>query len=376
MNSVRFRPLLWIPLWAILVTFPCLAAEELTDSEEEERPVVADTGGKFEVLDSVFDFGVLREGDVETVSHVFKFKNSGSGKLLITKIEPSCACTKSVASATDLAPGQEATLTADMTLEGKIGDSSATILVVTNDPSHPLEFFTFKGTVLVPWRVVPAQLDLGDIGKGETKEGVLQVQSQYFEGEPHRRITSLRSDHPAVQAATQESEVTTVEAAKKYFDVKRPVRVRVDAGGGVGKLSAKLFISTDDPRGVTQVVEVRWNVEGDLALSTKRVIVRKSGDKSVPTNLSLKSRSGTSFEVLSIESKSRGGVAGDLVITPLDSNSPAEKVFRIEVSDQVKPGRPNLGEITIVTNHPEQPELTLPYTASYFAPRAGAKTSK
>jgi hypothetical protein len=57
------------------------------------------------------------------------------------------------------------------------------------------------------------------------------------------------------------------------------------------------------------------------------------------------------------------------VFTPLNANSPTKKTYKIELSESVKPGKPNLGEIVITTNHPEQKEISVPYTASSIAPR-------
>ena len=366
----RFHPA-WTPPIAFLTAAlfsPCLAGADNRGEDVDSVPV-ADTGGTFEVLDAEFDYGVLRADDVETVTHTFRFRNSGGGNLLITEIIPSCECATSIVSASDLAPGQSATLTAAMNLHGKTGVSGASIEVRSNDPENPARTFVITGTVLNLWRVVPTQLDMGDLGKGESKERILKVLSEYFEGETPHRITGVRSDDPAVQGAIGAVRTPEAEPGQKFFVVERPVNVRVTAGEQVGPQSARLYLSTDDPRGVTQVVEVKWIVEGDLKVSAKRVIVLKRGDTTRPINIAVESRSGMPFEILSIVSVARTGNRKDLVFTPLNANSPTKKTYKIELSESVKPGKPNLGEIVITTNHPEQKEISVPYTASSIAPR-------
>jgi len=79
--------------------------------------------------------------------------------------------------------------------------------------------------------------------------------------------------------------------------------------------------------------------------------------------------------VLSIETKSKRGDSNALVFTPLKSNSSTEKTYRIDLSDKVQAGKPNLGDIVITTNHPEQKTLTVPYTASVIAARPRVNTS-
>lgn len=358
----------------VLFLFACWRlpsfAAAATLEEASDRPQVPDTGGTFAVDRPEFDFGVLRSDDVDSVTHTFTFKNTGSGPLSIVRINASCECTSSILSASDFASGEEGTLTAAIDLHGKMGVSSASIEVLSNDPDNPAQTFVIKGTVLNLWRVVPTQLDMGDIGKGETQERTLKVFSEYFEGETPHNITGTSADDPAVRAEAGEVTRAEAESGQKYFIVERPVRVQVTAGHETGPHSAWLSISTDDPRGVTQLVEVKWNVEGDLALSTKRVIVLKRGETTKPVNLTVNSRSGKPFEVLSIEAVPKTGNQKDLVFTPLPSNSATKKTFRVDLSESVKPGKPNLGEIVIATDDPEQKEIRVPYTASYIAPRS------
>jgi len=219
--------LLWAP-----VAFPCLAADQDPAASREPSAPAKDTSPKLQVEDPVYDFGVIRAGEVDTVTHIFKFKNVGTGNLLITKIKPSCGCTSAVASATDIAPGGEATLSAALKPKGKFGETSVTVRVDSNDPTNPSQIFRIKGTVLSPWRVIPMLLDLGDIGKGESKEKIARVTSQYFKSDTVHKITALRSANPAVVATTQEFKLPpSSQPGRKYIDVRRPVNVRVTGGG-------------------------------------------------------------------------------------------------------------------------------------------------
>lgn len=375
MNPNFPKTVLFALLLAALTSFPGWAAD-IVPGEDEAPAVVADTGAKIEVTEPEFNFGVLRANEVEMVSHTFTFKNVGTGNLLITKVKPSCGCTSAIASATDIAPGEEATLSAAMKPKGKFGDTSVTVRVETNDPANSHKVFTIKGTVLSPWRVIPALLDMGDLGKGESQERLVRIMSQYFPGDPEYKITAVRSDNPAVEASTREYELPPGDPGRSFIDVRRPVNVRVTGGEKTGPMTARVLVSTDDPKDSTHIINVRWRVEGDLALSTKRVIVLKRGDKSRPVNFSLKSRSGVPFEVLSIEAKSKGGDADPLVFTPLESNTPTEKNYQVDLSENVQAGKPNLGDIVITTSHPEQKSLTVPYTASVIEGRPRVNTSE
>jgi len=328
------------------------------------------SGAVIEVIDREYDFGVIRAGDVALVTHTFRFKNIGTEDLVLNKIAPSCGCTSAIASATRIAPGAEGTLTASMKPKGKFGNQTVTVRVETNDPAHSREVFKITGTILSPWRVLPTLLDFREIGRGETSSKIVRVLSQYFEGDSRYRITGLSFSNDAVTAATDDfKSPADPSPSKNYVELSRPIKVKVTAGDQVGQQSAKMFIHTDDPKSATLTVNVRWKVEGDLAVSARRIIVRKYGGRVIETPLTLSSRSGQEFEILSVEVKERSGAEDIINIEAMADSTPTKKIYKVTVTDTAPAGRPFVGEVIFTTNHPEKTIVKVPFTATVVEAR-------
>jgi hypothetical protein len=80
--------------------------------------------------EEVFDFGRITEG--ETVSHEFKFKNTGMYNLLITGASGSCGCTVPEWPKEPVKPGEQGTINVVFRSEGKKGHQDKVVTVVTN----------------------------------------------------------------------------------------------------------------------------------------------------------------------------------------------------------------------------------------------------
>jgi hypothetical protein len=76
------------------------------------------------------DFGRLIQG--EQVVHVFKFSNTGSADLLISKVSASCGCTASKYTKEPVKPGQEGKVEVTFDSNGQRGIQNKTISVLTN----------------------------------------------------------------------------------------------------------------------------------------------------------------------------------------------------------------------------------------------------
>lgn len=76
------------------------------------------------------DFGRLIQG--EQVVHIFKFSNTGSADLLISKVSASCGCTASKYTKEPVKPGQEGKVEVTFDSNGQRGIQNKTITVLTN----------------------------------------------------------------------------------------------------------------------------------------------------------------------------------------------------------------------------------------------------
>lgn len=100
---------------------------------------------KFDDLN--YDFGEVKKG--ENLEHVFKFTNSGKGKLVITSVQPSCGCTGVVMDEKkEYESGEEGEIKITFNTQGRLGVNTKTVSVNTNDPENPVITLTFKCKVV------------------------------------------------------------------------------------------------------------------------------------------------------------------------------------------------------------------------------------
>ena len=97
--------------------------------------------------DTVYDFGVIYEGDV--VNREFKFKNTGTAPLLINNASSTCGCTIPEWPTKPIPPGQEGTIKVKFDSKNKPGAQSKEVTIFANTfPSQRI--ITIKGIVEKP----------------------------------------------------------------------------------------------------------------------------------------------------------------------------------------------------------------------------------
>ena len=84
----------------------------------------------------------------QTQTHTFKITNSGNQTMRLGKIRSSCTCDKNTISATELAPGAQATLNVELPANSLSGKFSKTIYVETNLAKPRFLKFTLSGNAV------------------------------------------------------------------------------------------------------------------------------------------------------------------------------------------------------------------------------------
>jgi len=114
------------------------AAEAPYDSMKPK--VSADSLAVIEFENDFHDFGNIKDGAV--VKHVYKFKNTGKSKLIVTQVIADCGCTTPFWSKEPLEPGKSGEITVQFDSKGKTGRVNKTITVEANteEPRHYIRF--------------------------------------------------------------------------------------------------------------------------------------------------------------------------------------------------------------------------------------------
>ena len=94
-----------------------------------------------QLIDSVYNFGTIAEG--EQVTYSFRFKNSGAKPMVITNTSASCGCTVPEKPEKPIMPGQTGSIKVVFNSKGKLGHNEKNITVMANTkPAFPLLVLT------------------------------------------------------------------------------------------------------------------------------------------------------------------------------------------------------------------------------------------
>jgi hypothetical protein len=102
---------------------------------------------RLELVDSVFDIGVVNEGEREFIRHSFGLRNVGDAPLRILEVRPSCSCT-GFDYDTVVPPGGSGSFRPVVDVRDKrSGPFEVEIRVATNAPNRSLQLFKVKGVL-------------------------------------------------------------------------------------------------------------------------------------------------------------------------------------------------------------------------------------
>ena len=127
-----------IILFSILIINACNIRRNdkvVDDSIKQVATARLDTT-KVQLIDSVYNFGKITEG--EKVTFNFRFKNIGSKALVITNTSASCGCTVPEKPEKPILAGETSFIKVVFNSKGKVGHNEKSITVMANtNPSFP-----------------------------------------------------------------------------------------------------------------------------------------------------------------------------------------------------------------------------------------------
>lgn len=102
------------------------------ESEMQQRveKVAAMPKTNMEFVETKFDFGTIKEGEV--VKHEYRFRNTGTAPLLISKADASCGCTVPSFPKEPIAPGAEGVITVQFDSHGRSGHQEKNVIISSN----------------------------------------------------------------------------------------------------------------------------------------------------------------------------------------------------------------------------------------------------
>jgi hypothetical protein len=125
---------LFILAVAMSLSFGAATAQTTSDAKAA-KSITA--GPVITFAEKSYDFGNIQQGDV--VEHVFKFKNTGTAPLVISRVDVTCGCTTPEWPKEPIAPGKSGQVKAVFNSTGKMGQQNKVITVQSNSVEGPAQ---------------------------------------------------------------------------------------------------------------------------------------------------------------------------------------------------------------------------------------------
>lgn len=317
------------------------------------------------VREVTHDFGIIDPG--QPCRHLFIVRNEGTAPLKIAKAGTSCKCTVSVLPEGDIPPGKGGPVEIESKTDQSHGKFRHTAGFLTNDPLRPRFELTIEGDIRSYLAASPADVHLTDLEPGKPVEGKAVVYSQVWKDfllkDVKSSIDGLTWDfQPAPAERLQEQDARSgyvatfhvpASAASKSFSgwveaVAEPrgqplnaKTIRLALSGNVPPLRS-VFGEHVDHEGVVSIGAVK---QGEGA--TVRLLLKVRGEHREIRVQEIEKSPG--FLNVSVEAQTPELAKKGLYTIVLEVPRDAPQCNYM-IPD-------NMGEIRIVTDHPQMPEI-------------------
>ena len=122
----------WVFIISLFFLYSCdvRRKDKIADDTAQLTESALKDSTEVQLIDSVFNFGTINEGD--KVERSFKFRNTGKNALVISNATASCGCTVPEKPEQPVKPGETGIIKVVFNSQGKEGHQEKTITVTAN----------------------------------------------------------------------------------------------------------------------------------------------------------------------------------------------------------------------------------------------------
>ncbi len=298
---------------------------------------------KFE--NELHDFGDIDKG--QTVSTVFKFKNTGSGPLEIKNVATSCGCTSAKMEKTTFNPGESGEIPVTFDSGRFSGPITKRVTVTTNDPDSPKTVVTIKGTVKVDIMSKPVSLFFANAKSGQQSTQEIEVSTAKLD---KLEISNLSIQPDFLSANIQPVDDKTAKIVVTADGAKFPQ--------GKSRLAGSLSYDTNSETQKTIRTQITINVQRPIRVSPNSVyfFASKLGKKR-ESYLRLISTENKDFKIENWKSDI------DFVDVKVTEDDNKTKSLVVTLNEKAPEGKFQ-GTISVSTSVAEMKEIVIPIRGS------------
>jgi Protein of unknown function (DUF1573) len=204
---------------------------------------------------TVHDFGVVSRN--AKAEYAFTFENKLKENLHIASVRSSCGCTKPVVSNPIVKPGERGQIVAQFNTRSFIGQKSAMITVVFDQPYYAEVQLTVTGQIRSDIVTEPGEVQFGDVPVGQERAVSLKIS---YAGRPDWKILDVRgqSDHLEVRLNQE-------PAAGNLIAYTMSVKLKETAPAG--DMQEEIVVVTNDRQNDKFSLPVKASIRPPISIS-------------------------------------------------------------------------------------------------------------
>ncbi|MDX2146332.1 MAG: DUF1573 domain-containing protein [Planctomycetota bacterium] len=353
---------------ALLVAASGQALAQLSPSDPGPQPgTMLSNAPEMTFETTEHDFGAVMNTDTPTVK--FKFRNTGSAPLTISRMTASCGCTTPKTDKTPAVyePGESGVIEVSLKADAKLGRTHTSATLETNDPNRRQVQLHLYADVRRLVTFEPPLAQFQQVNKGETPTVEVRVIGRSADfAASHVSFTPADApfDWKIVDTAPFEFKGETLRATTIRFTVKPDAKV--------GNQFARAVVRTNEPKMDLAELQVMANIKGHIETVPPVVSLGSlTPNQAFNTQLRVNNRLRKPFNVVKVEVKDSSGKeiqakfepVAPLSATPgTTASTPDGSSFLVSFSGTAgdKDGTYN-GEVVITTDVPGESELRIPF---------------
>lgn len=286
----------------------------------------------------IYDFGKIYVGEI--VKYGFKFKNQGSGELIINSVKSSCGCTAALVSKSNILKGEDGEVQIKFNPGRYVGKVTKSVTVNSNDPENPAYKLTITGEIIEEISVNPKQINFGIIKKGDSCIRNIEV----------KIVPELKIEVKKVESPNPYITITQNKTAENHI---YKYQVSISKYDYIGKFNGIIFIYTSSSKQERIDIPFSGEVIGDVTfypeiLSFGNIKKNQDANKAVIVNFVNKD-----VKIEKIETD-----PGIINYTVSDLNNRSKKID-VKLGKDITIGKIT-GSLKIYTNSPIQPIINIP----------------
>jgi hypothetical protein len=302
------------------------------------------------------DFGNIP--DTAMVTHIFKFTNRTDKRVTIQSATGSCGCTVPALAKKAFEPGEAGEMTVTFNPQNRRGPQPKQVTVTYAEPAGtPNTVLTIMSNVQPLMVVEPMKMYLMEVDAKQGKSTEITVSGRKADFQ----VLGVDTTNPNLVVTVGQKRETIIdgETFQQY-----PVSVTVKPNSPLGEFQTELVIRSNEPTAPTTNYVFVADVVGELKATPNKLTLRAYTPNIPFANVvTLESRAGKAFKVLSVEVEGRDDM--QLVADFEPNNVTGKPAYTIRLNG-VTPDVTGLvsGEIIVKTDMADNPEIRLPFSTS------------